>query len=130
MEVSKEKQYEFITGHLQYVNEKIYQSFTLFLKLASAIVGGVFLLHWKLSPEDAKRASFECATDWLFILVTFSMIFLILNNLRSWFGYRKALSELCPTIPFEKNAWRCGTEVVMCLVIVIACIGFLLYNPL
>ena len=130
MEVPQEKQYEHLTGHLQYINEKIYQSFTLFIKLASAIVGGVFFLHWQLSPEDAKRTSLACATDWLFILVSFSMIFLILNNLRSWFGYRKALSEQYPTIPFKKNTWRWATEVVMCLVIVIACIGFLLYNPL
>jgi len=130
MEIPQEKQYEHLTGHLRYINEKIYQSFTLFIKLASTIGGGVFFLHWKLPLEDAKRCSLSTATNLLFILVSISMIILILNNLRSWYDYRKVLSKQYPAIPDNKNIFRWLTEAVMCIVIVIACIAFLKLNPL
>lgn len=130
MEIPEEKQYEYLTSHLEYLNEKIIQFFTLFVKLATAIVGGIFFIHWKLPSQDAKRASLASAADWLFILVTVSMILLILNNLRSWFAYRKTLSEQYPRIPNEKSIMRWLTEVVMCVVIAITCIGFIVLNPL
>ena len=130
MEIPKENQYEYLTGHLQYLNEKIIQFFTLFIKLATAIVGGAFYLHLKLPPEDVKRASISNATDFLFILVSFSMILLILNNLRSWFEFRNTLSEQYPEIANKKHIMRWLTEAVMCLVIVITCIGFLAFSPL
>jgi UDP-N-acetylmuramyl pentapeptide phosphotransferase/UDP-N-acetylglucosamine-1-phosphate transferase len=130
MEIPEEKQYEYLTRHLEYLNEKIIQFFTLFIKLATAIVGGVFFIHWKLPPQDDKRVSLASAADWLFILVTVSMILLIVNNLRSWFKYRKTLSEQYPKIPNDKNIMRWLTEVIMCIVIAIACIGFIIFNPL
>ena len=57
MEVPQEKQYEHITGHLQYINEKIYQSFTLFIKLASTIGGGVFFFLSKSYLDFCRRPS-------------------------------------------------------------------------
>ena len=130
MEIPREKQYEHLTNHLRYINEKIYQSFTLFIKLAGTVVGGVFFLHWKLPLEDSKRCSLSIATDLLFILISTSMIVLILNNLRSWYGYRKRLSEQYPAIPNKKNVSRWITEAVMCIVIVMTCIVFVKFNPL
>ncbi len=124
MEIPEEKQYEFLTGHLQYLNEKIIQFFTLFIKLATAIVGGAFYLHLKLSNEDVKRASISSAIDFLFILVSFSMILLILNNLRSWREYRNTLSDQYPKIQNKKNIMRWLTEAVMCLVIFMGLSGF------
>ncbi|MCK4782407.1 MAG: hypothetical protein KAV87_01555, partial [Desulfobacteraceae bacterium] len=120
----------YLTSHLEYLNEKIIQFFTLFIKLATAIVGGVFFIHWKLPSLDVKRTSFASVADWLFILVTVSMILLILNYLRSWLAYRKTLSEQYPEIPNEKSIMRWLAEVVMCAVIAIACIGFIVFNPL
>lgn len=130
MDIPDEKQYEYLTGHLQYLNEKIIQSFTLFIKLATTTVGGVFFLDWKLVPDDAKRPSVSSAVDLLFILISFSMIFLILDNLRSWLEFRKTLSEQYPDIPIRKSVLHFASEGVMCVVIVITCIGFLKLNPL
>lgn len=130
MEIPSDKQYEHLTSHLRYISEKIYQSFTLFIKLTTTIVGGVFFLHWKLPLEDPKRLSLSTATDLLFVLICISIIVLILNNLRSWYGYRKRLSEQYPEIKNDKNIWRSLTEAVMCIFIIITCIGFLVYNPL
>ena len=130
MEIPEEKQYEYLTGHLQYLNEKIIQFFTLFIKLATAIVGGAFYLHLKLTQGDAMRTSISKATDFFFVLVSFSMVLLILNNLRSWFEFRNTLSEQYPEIPNKKHIMRWLTEVIMCIVIVITCIGFLMFNPL
>ena len=96
MEIPKEKQYEYLTGHLQYLNEKIIQAFILFIKIATAIVGAAFYLHLKLPHEDVKLTSISNMADSLFILVSFSMVLLILNNLRSWLEYRNLLSEQYP----------------------------------
>lgn len=46
-----DKHYEYITGHLQYLNDKIIQSFTLFIKLAMAIIAGTFTLYRKLADK-------------------------------------------------------------------------------
>lgn len=130
MEIPLEKQYEFLTSHLRYINDKIYQSFTFFIKIATTVIGGVFLLHWKLPLEDPKRNSLSTATDLLFILISLSMLLIIWNNLRSWRGYRKVLSEKYPEIPPNKSKLRWITEITMSLVIVLSCVGFLIYNPL
>ncbi len=51
MKIPEEKQYENLTTHLRYLNEKIIQSFTLFVKLASAIVGqNVHDNRWESPP--------------------------------------------------------------------------------
>jgi hypothetical protein len=130
MEIPSEKQYEHLTSHLRYINDKIYQSFTLFIKLATTVIGGVFILHWKLPLEDPKRCSLSIATNWLLVLISISMLILIWNYFRSWRGYRKRLSEQYPAIPNDKNIWRWVTETVMSIVIFITCIAFFVFNPL
>lgn len=130
MKIPEEKQYEYFTSHLQYINEKIYHSFTLFIKLATTIVGGVFFIHWKLSPEDAMSASIGNAANLLFGMVSFSMGILILNNLRAWCGYRERLCDQYPEIPQSKYFFRWLTEIVMSAVIVITNYGFIKFNPL
>ena len=130
MDIPEEKQYVHLTSHLRYLNEKIMESFTLFIKLASAIIGGVFFLHWKLDWQDLKRNSFGHASDLLFILVSISMVLLILNNLRSWHEYRRTLSEQYPDIPLKRSLFTSASEALMCLIIAATCIGFLVFNPL
>ena len=46
MNIPEEKQYEYLTHHLEYLNDKIIETFLLFIKLAIAIIGGIFFL-WR-----------------------------------------------------------------------------------
>jgi hypothetical protein len=130
MKIPEDKQYENLTTHLRYLNEKIIQSFNLFVKLATAIVGGVFFLNWKLVPGCLQRAKLHNAASGLFVLVSLSMIFLILRNLLAWRGYRKELSRQYPDIVLTKGCHWWISEAVMCFLIAVSCIGFLVFNPL
>ena len=130
METPRVQQYEYLTSQLRYHNEKIFQFFTLFLKLATTIVGGIFYLHWKLPIDDPKRASLALASDLFFILISLITIILIWNILRSWLDYRKTLSLQYPDIPYSPKFTDWISEAFMCGFIFIICIGFLYFNPL
>ncbi len=130
MNIPEEKQYEYLTHHLEYLNEKIIESFELFIKLTTAIVGGVFFIHWKLASNDPRRGSFVKMSNLLLWLVGSSAILLILDNLRAWRAYRKTLSEQYPDIPSYSPFWWLLSEAIMCFVIVITCILFSCNNPL
>jgi len=130
MSVSDDAQYNFLTSECRYKNEKIIEAFNLFIKLSISIVAGVFFLDWKLPTDDLKRCKLSYGSDALFLLVGISMVLLILNNLRSWHGYRKEVSQLFTKVPPPKGPFWFSSEALMCVVIVLACIGFLMFNPL
>jgi magnesium-transporting ATPase (P-type) len=130
MDIPEEKQYEYLTHHLEYLNEKIIESFELFIKLATAIIGGVFFLHWRLAENNLSGASFVQMSNILFWVVGISVIILIFNNLHAWRSYRTTLSKEYPDIPISKPIWWWLSEVMMGLVILLTCILFSRFNPL
>ena len=121
--VTLEERYRFVTSQLSYFNEKIIEAFNLFIKLLTAITGGVIWL----------RLQTDWGTVWiqirgivvaLIMLVGFSSILLVIFNLSSWWGFRKAESFLLkgkiPPPVFPKSARQ---ELLMMLVITISAIG-------
>lgn len=130
MKVSEDKHYEYLSSQCRYLNEKIIQSYLLFIKLASSLIGGVFYLHWKLKAGDFKRGSLAIATDALFVLISISIGSLIWNNLRSWRKYRETLSEHFEIKPIPGGVQWCANEIVMLVTIGISLAAFLLFNPL
>lgn len=130
LKIPEEKQYEYLTHHLEYLNEKIIESFVLFIKLATAIVGGVFFLSWKLLKTDPARSSFAQVSDSLFLLISISSILLILNNLFAWRSFRKTLTKEYPGITLSHCVRWWLSEAIMCIVIVATCVLFIFNNPL
>ena len=64
----KLQQREYLTTQLRRLNERINESFALFIKLATTIIGGAFYLHWKLGPPEVSlRTSLAFAVDYLLI---------------------------------------------------------------
>ncbi len=121
--VTLEERYRFVTSQLSYFNEKIIEAFNLFIKLLTAIAGGVLWL----------RLQNDWGTVWiqirgivvaLIMLVGFSSILLVIFNLSSWWGFRKAESFLLkgkiPPPVFPKSARQ---ELLMMFVIAISTIG-------
>jgi hypothetical protein len=121
--VTLEERYRFVTSQLSYFNEKIIEAFNLFIKLLTAIVGGVIWL----------RLQTDLGTVWiqirgivigLVMLVGLSSILLVIFNLSSWWGFRKAESFLLngkiPPPVFPKSARQ---ELLMMLVIAVSTIG-------
>lgn len=58
MAIDDEKRYEFITEQLRYVNEKIIEAFTLFVKLTSAIMAGIVWNFYLCRKKIAMSAFF------------------------------------------------------------------------
>ena len=130
MDVPSEKQYENVTNHLRYLNEKIIDAFSRFITLATAIIGGVFYIHINLALDDPRRKMLNLPASAALMLVGFGTVVLILSNLHAWIGYRKMLSREYPSIPLKTGINWYLSETIMCLLILITCIAFYFLNPL
>lgn len=130
MAVSDEKQYEYLTSQCRYVDQKISDTFNLFIKLAITITGGVFFLAWKLPQNDPARSQLGAAANALMILLGISMVFNIVNYLRSWYNNRKAVCILVPDVPPPPRVHWFTSEAVLCVLIIAFCVGFIFVNPL
>src|SRR5688572_28211153 len=82
-EVPLVEQYVFFTSHLQYLDGKITELFKYFITMATAIIGGTFLIYLNSSAPDKNYPLFALGADLLLITVGFSISFCILNRLRS-----------------------------------------------
>ena len=131
MTINDQKRYEFITEQLRYVNEKIIEAFTLFVKLTTAIIAGIVWLLTQ-SLKDETRLLIGSFIPWLFLLLAATSILLIIINLRSWWGYRKAESTLVGVnkVPNPKFPRSCSGEIVMIGVIIVVFFVAWICNPL
>jgi hypothetical protein len=130
MAVSGDKKYEYLTSQCRYLDQKISDTFNLFIKLLITVTGGVFFLEWKLPLNDPARSQFGLAANALMIMLCISLVVSIFNLLRSWSGNRKAISELVPDIPPPPKFYWYTTEVVFCFLIIAFCVSFVFLNPL
>lgn len=125
--VSSDEQYKYLTSHLEYLDKRIFDIFILFIKLATAIIGGVFFLKWKLMENCLDGNDFVLPSNILFCGVGAFLILLLSINLLAWKNYRTTLSENYG-IPRSRQWWR--AELIMCAAIFVACLLFCLSNPL
>ena len=130
MDVPNEKQYENLTSHLRYLNDKIMDAFSRFITLGTAIIGGVFYVHVNLDLKDPRRIALGLPASAAMMLVGLGTIILIITNLFAWRAYRKRLSEEYPLIPLPSSINWWIAEVTMCLLIVVTCVAFYFLNPL
>lgn len=130
MEAPADKQYENITTHLRYLNDKILEAFNHFITLASAIIGGSLYIHINLAFEDPRRQGLANSSSALLSVVGAFIIVLIITNLLTWHRYRATLSAVFPDIPLNRKGTSWVSETIMCLLIIATCIGFWFLNPL
>ena len=130
MAVSDDKLYEELKTHLRYLNEKMIQAFEMYIKVATAIVGGSFFLHMKLPANDSQRKLMSDGANALMILVGVGMTIIIINNLLSWHSYRKTLSDNFSEIHFKRSPGTWLVEILMCILILTTSFGFFAFNPL
>src|ERR1035437_2372226 len=114
--VDDNKQYEWLTSQTRYHNEKIIEAFSLFVKLASGIVAGLIWLITQKIDDTMKHKLMELI-PFLFLLVGVSTGFMIIFNFRSWWGYRKAFSDLVGAERVPRPKWTAfSTELIMLVV--------------
>lgn len=130
MEAPADKQYENITTHLRYLNDKILEAFSQFVTLASAIIGGCLYIHITLPSEDPRRQGLATSSSALLSIVGIGIIVLIITNLLSWHRYRATLSKVFPEIPLIRKGTGWVSETAMCVLVGATCVGFWLLNPL
>ena len=117
--IDDNKQFDWLAAQSRYHNEKIIEAFSLFIKLASGIVGGlVWIIIQKI--DDATRRSLIHLVPYVFVLVGVSTALVIVINFMAWWVYFKPISKLADKVP-ERPKWTsCAVPVVMVAVIVIS----------
>lgn len=125
--ISNERQYEFVTTQIRYHDEKIIESFKLFIQVLSAIVGGSIFLAKEPSLHNPNYGPLATILVWCLGAMT---IITVSVNTMAWFGFRKAEHRLNPKAPQVRHLWSYWNELAMLIVICIAVILFTLFNPL
>ena len=120
------------------LNGRIMEAFKLYIQLMTLVVGGcVYLSIMPNGPAPEKLHKLATLADGLVGFVTFIALVMVLENVRGWFGYRKAQSRLGgldlngkPHIPWPRKFRASLLEGVMMLGMVVAAVGFYYFNPL
>jgi len=118
--VSETERYRIVCARIDLHHQKIVDSFSLFIKLASALAAGIVWLRL----DDKWRATWPELRGFaigLFLLIALGTVVLILFNLLAWWGYCRAESELtggkAPAPSFPRS---CKQELTIFVIIVAA----------
>jgi hypothetical protein len=125
--LSTDKHCEILDLNLRDKIATIYSSFRLFVQLYAAIIGGSV---W-LQSSGKVPAGFATVATLLAGLVSVTCSVMILDAQRSWYGFRKHLSEVSTSIPPPKSLIRSsGVVGLMVFVMTLALVVFYFCNPL
>lgn len=129
-EISAEKQYEYLSAQLRYLDNKIFRAYALFVTIAAAIIGGTFYLYLQKDNFFILRSphNFGLMIDFIFLGICFGSNLVITNNLRSWWDHRKRI-ESYTTICSLQGPWWWLNEIFGCIAIGIVSGVFLYFNP-
>ena len=106
----------------------IYNSFKLFVQLYSAIIGGAFVLRLQ---AQTLPSTFAYLADALVLLVVATCATMIVDAQYSWRRFRSKLHEVAEEIPPPGPPLRTSrTVAVMLIVMALAAIAFIRFNPL
>lgn len=121
--ISNEERYKFVTSQCVYCNEKLIQSFTLFLKMVSTLAGGVIWL--RLQPNwSVIWSKIDSLAVWLLVLLGLGTILMIYRYLAAWWGFRKAESELTGGVVRAPRFPRsCMVEISLIIIVAVTTCG-------
>lgn len=129
--ISDEKIFDFVSKRVEQTSADTEAGLKLFLPMYSAVLGGSIWLSDKLGKTVPSK--YEYLSDALISLLTLVCIYIVVDNLRAWWGYRNQLFELSKKsahkIP-RPQWWAAIMEVVLCAAMLVACVMFILFNPL
>jgi hypothetical protein len=134
--VGAEKQFDFVSNHIRYLNDKMLEAYYSFVRLFIAIVGGSFWLSFqpRITPINAPTYA-NLSVGLLCFIAMLATIF-IFENLRSWHNYRAQQSMLAginpkgrARIPPPRAIRASVSEGCMIASIWLATLGFWYWNP-
>ena len=125
MPISEER-YKYVCGQLNYLNDKILETFTQFVNLIAAIAGGIIWLRTQSAwPQIWLQA--KPLTVGLLIVVTFQALIRVWLNLWSWWGFRHAESALTDgAVPAPRFPRSASQELTLSSVIALTLAGALI----
>ncbi len=128
--LNPEKHCEFLTQHILARSKEITNSFRLFVQMFAALVGGAAAIRLQNSAQAPR--SFAWLADALGLLILVATTYLILENLRAWYGYRNRLSDVAGEDVIKRPGpwWTARIEIIMISVMVVASVAFWTFNPL
>ena len=128
-EVSKDKEFEYVTSQIIRHIDRSVDAFKLFAQLFSLIVGGAIWLSIQSSVKCGANLTYARVSDGLVVLVTLITSLMVFEDYRAWRNFRTAQSKLVPHV--DPPAWRSEiTKWAMILCMVAGCALFLRFNPL
>jgi hypothetical protein len=134
--VSAEKQFDSVSTHIRYLNDKMLEAYYSFVRVFIAIVGGSFWLSFQPRLTPINAVSYARLSVGLLCFISLMATIMILENLRGWHGYRKRQSFLAGLddggqrrIPLPRPVHASRVEICMLLSIWIATCAFWYWNP-
>ena len=134
--ISNDKHYEYVSAQARYHIDKMTLLFNFAVKGFSAVIGGSVWLSvsHNIVPNRAKEyAMLSNVLMWSILIVS---IIMILDNFRSWYGYRKAQSKVAgksvtgePIVPGPRVFPAIITEIGMIIIMLVICLCFTTFNP-
>jgi hypothetical protein len=133
--ISPDTEFNNVSTHVRYLNEKMIEAFKLFVSLFSAIVGGSIWLSAGEMPAETRN-NYYWLSNVLVGLLTIVTVVMIAEYLRSWHQYRHAMSRLGgldsngePKIPPPRTVRASVVEACMMITALILAVLFWYYNP-
>jgi hypothetical protein len=128
--ISDDKIFDYLTTRANQTSNDTEAGLKLFIPMYSAILGGSIWLSDKL--EDPIPVRYRYLSNALVALLTIVCIYVVLDNLRAWWGYRVQLAEITKEskYPLPPPQWHAAViEVVLCLGMLGACAMYVWFNP-
>ena len=128
--ISEEKIFDFLAMRANQTSNDTEAGLKLFIPMYSAILGGSIWLSDKLGRKAPLE--YKYLSDALVILLAIVCIYIVLDNLRAWWGYRVWLSEMTKesNFPLQRPRWSSAViEFVLCAGMVGACFMYTQFNP-
>ena len=134
--VSAEKQFDSVSAHIRYLNDKMLEAYHSFVRLFIAIVGGSFWFSFQPRLTPINSVSYARLSVGLLCFISLMATIMILENLRGWHSYRERQSHLAGLdergqrrIPLPRLVHGSRVEICMVLSIWIATWAFWYWNP-
>lgn len=118
MSITEEKQYEYISEHLEGINDKIIKTFEFFITLFIALSGGVLWLKASNFTNDFLN-KLIIPVKWLICIIGSGAGIIIILYLFYWWENRKALAKFRaePKIPNPK--WKSFFIEIILLILIL-----------
>ena len=118
-----------VTTMIRYHNDKMVEAFARFVRFSALIVAGSFYVFLEGTESHGLIGVVTCMAPMLIVFVAISSAAVIASNWCSWFGFRKAESNLLEGAVQPPKFWRSAKEqlIMVAIMFAVSCFATWLY---